>query len=127
MEEALEGLNALDYAYLGDVVYELYVREYLVRKMRGGVKDMNTQAFHIVNATTQARVVKALKEQLSEAEWNLVKYGRNAKGGSSKSASISDYRYATGLECLLGYLYLKKENERLQQLTDLMIEESIRE
>lgn len=121
MEEGLGQYNALQLAYLGDVVYELAVRTYLLKKYPEDVHALNKRAFALVNASAQAKAVQALQDELSEQEMGYIKYGRNAKGGSSRSARMIDYRYATGLECLFGALYLTEKKERLQQLIELAI------
>ena len=120
MEESLARYNALELAYLGDAVYELGIRRRLL-KDAVGVAAMNKRAFQIVNAHTQAVVVKALEAELSAAEWEMVKYGRNAKGGSSRAATMGEYRYATGFETLLGGLYLQDALGRIDEIIDRAI------
>lgn len=121
MEESLGRYNALQLAYLGDAVFELAVRSYLLQKYAQDVNALNKRAFAIVNASSQAKAVLKLEESLSEEERAFVKYGRNAKGGTSHRARMIDYRYATGLECLFGALYLKGQHERLRVLIEQAI------
>ncbi|WP_459130106.1 Mini-ribonuclease 3 [Guggenheimella bovis] len=122
MEDDVKKRNALELAYLGDAVFELQVRKHLLLTDLHGVQELNKKAFQIVNAKSQAKIVHAIKDELTESEWETVKYGRNAKGGSSKASSIGEYRYATGLECLLGKLYLEEEFERIEEIIELSLQ-----
>lgn len=121
MEESLGRYNALQLAYLGDAVYELAVRSHLLKNHGEDVHALNKRAFALVNASSQAGAVQKLWAELTEEEMGYVKYGRNAKGGTSHRARMIDYRYATGLECLFGALFLKEQHERLQALIALAI------
>lgn len=117
-------LNSLALAYIGDAIYEVYVREYLL--MNGQVKpqQLHGHAIHYVAAHAQASVLHHWLEMelLTEEEKSVVKRGRNAKSKSSpKNMSISDYRHATAFEALIGFHYLMKHQERLDQLSDLAI------
>ena len=121
MEGELAAYNALELAYLGDAVYELAVRRYLLEQGSRPMVEHNRRAFAMVNASAQSQVIERLTPHLSPAEVDLIRYGRNAKGGSAKSASQTDYRRATGLECLLGYLYLCQETTRLEEIMATII------
>lgn len=122
MEGKLGNYNALELAYIGDAVYELLIRKALLGRGSRQMVEHNRQAFAMVNAAAQARAVQYLSDQLTTEELDLIRYGRNAKGGSAKSASLGDYRLATGLECLLGALYLEDEFDRIEQLMELIID-----
>lgn len=121
MEGELAAYNALELAYLGDAVYELAIRHHLLKQGSRPMVEHNRRAFAMVNAAAQSQVIERLTPHLSPAELDLIRYGRNAKGGSAKSASQTEYRRATGLECLLGYLYLCHESERLEQIMATII------
>jgi ribonuclease-3 family protein len=113
--------SALVLAYIGDAVYEILVRRHLINRGTTKVKDLHREAVKFVNAGTQARVVHALEDKLTETEIKVLKRGRNAKSGTSpKNVSMIDYRYGTALEALFGYLYLKGEESRLAQIFELV-------
>jgi len=108
-------LSPLVLAYVGDAVFELYVRTHLVS--RGSrVQDLHKAAVHFVQAKAQAEIIHAWEPFLSEEEKAIVRRGRNARSALPRNASVSDYRYSTGFEALLGYLYLSGQNDRLQEL-----------
>lgn len=127
METALSQYNALELAYLGDAVYELKIREYLLGLGSRSMIAHNKLGFSLVNAAAQAKAVHALADFLTPEEMDIIRYGRNAKGGSAKSASLGEYRQATGLECLLGKLYLKGETERIDEIMQQVIAELMKE
>ena len=111
-------ISPLVLAYLGDTVYESYVREYLIRKnINKKVNDLHKSAIKYVNAKAQATVIHAIEEELTEDEERIYKRGRNQKSHTSpKNADIIDYKHATGFEALIGYLYLDKNHERLEYI-----------
>lgn len=113
--------NGLALAYVGDAVYDLYVRRHLLQL--GGTKahQLHRQATRYVSAKAQANLLQYLLEEelLTDRELELVKRGRNAKSGTSpKNTDIMTYRYSTAFECLIGYLYLNREQERLELLIE---------
>lgn len=117
-------MNALALAYMGDSVYEVYVRQYLLA--RGEIKPhmLHRAATHFVSAKAQADQLAHLDSLLTDEEQAVVRRGRNAKSGTiPKNANPSDYHKATAFEALIGYLYLSGEAERLQEL----IEHAMRE
>ena len=114
-------LSPLQLAYIGDAVYELLVRTYLLSENNISVNDLHKRAVKFVKAKSQAEIVFSLEEKLSEEEWRIVKRGRNAKSGSvPKNADITDYKYATGFEALIGYLYLLGEWNRIIELFNMI-------
>ena len=117
-------ISPLVLAYLGDKVYEYYVREYLIRKnINKKVNDLHKSAIKYVNAKAQATVIHAIEEELTEDEERIYKRGRNQKSHTSpKNADIIDYKHATGFEALIGYLYLSEDNERLKYIISKGIE-----
>ena len=115
--------NPLLLAYLGDAVYEMFIRHHLVACGIVRPQDLQKEAARFVSAFAQAKVYKALEQDLTEEEQDILRRGRNAKSGSvPKNAKVTDYRQSTGLEALIGYLYLKKEEKRLHELMNSAIE-----
>lgn len=109
-------LSPLQLAYIGDSVYELLVRTYLITKGIS-VKDLHKATTNYVKAKAQAKFAHELEDKLSEEEKSIIKKGRNAKSNTSpKNTDIIDYKYATGFECLFGYLYLMNQDERIKEL-----------
>jgi ribonuclease-3 family protein len=116
-------LPPLALAYLGDAVFELYVREKIITQSNLGINDLNRLARKYVNAEAQGAMYHKILPHLTKEEADVIKRGRNAKSGNApKSAAMSDYRHATGLESLFGYLYLQGENERLNWLFEICVE-----
>lgn len=116
-------LNILSLAYLGDSVYELYVREYLLKKGIVKVKELQKQATGYVSAKNQVKILEKIKENLTEEEIEIVKKGRNAKSHKApKNTDILTYKHATGFETLIGYLYLNN-TERLNEIMKLILED----
>ncbi|WP_418791399.1 Mini-ribonuclease 3 [Phosphitispora sp. TUW77] len=117
IKENPAGIPALVLAYLGDAVYELYVRKYLISCGYSKVDSLHKKAVEFVNAATQARILHAICDNLSEEEAAVVRRGRNAKSGSApKNMSISDYRHGTALETLIGYLFFCGREERIDEI-----------
>jgi ribonuclease-3 family protein len=109
-------LSPLQLAYVGDAVYELLVRTYLLKKGLS-VKELHKATIKFVKAKSQANIVHNLEEELTEHEKTVVKKGRNAKSNTvPKNADLIDYKYATGFEALIGELYLGGKDERLSEL-----------
>lgn len=110
-------------AYIGDAVFEMCVRTMVVTEANAPVNILNKKTRKYVNAKAQSEMFYKIKDSLTEEEFAVLKRGRNAKSfTSAKNSTISDYRHATGLEALFGYLYLKGLNERIIKLFKLCIE-----
>ena len=106
--------SPLALAFIGDSVFDLVIKSVIVEKANCQVNKLQNKTSTIVRATTQALIVDALKDVLTEEEANIYRRGRNAKPYTkAKNASYSEYCKATGLEALVGYLYLKGDTERL--------------
>jgi ribonuclease III family protein len=115
-------MPGLALAYIGDAVWEIIVRQQLLYAGEMKPDRLHKFATRFVKAKSQSDVLHFLFGQLTEEETAVVKRGRNAKSGSvPKNADVIDYRHATGFECLLGYLYLKKRYDRLQELSSSAI------
>lgn len=110
-------MNNLVLAYIGDAVFELYVRNYLVSSGILKVKDLQKNAVNYVSAVAQAATLERLMNDgfLKEEEIDIVKKGRNAHSHSNKTTDIITYKKATGLETLIGHLYLN-ERDRLEEV-----------
>lgn len=115
-------MNPLKLAFLGDAIYEAYIRTYLISQFVLTPHEMSKKAKQYVNANAQATAVHRLKDSFSEDEWQMIKRGRNQKSNTvPKNALLSDYRYATGYEALIGYLYLTGQKERIYEIVHLTI------
>jgi ribonuclease-3 family protein len=102
---------------VGDAVYELYVRVYLIKKGLTRVKKLHEEASGLVRAARQADFLHKLESQLSEEEKDVARRGRNSKTGHHpKSSGMVEYRLSTGFEALLGYLFLMRREERIGEL-----------
>ena len=117
-------LSPLNLAFVGDTVFDLFVRERLVCRANRPVNKLHKEATTMVKASAQAEAVQKIMPVLTEEEISVFKRGRNAHTNhKAKNASEGDYHYATGLEPLFGYLYLSGEKERLRELFDIIISE----
>ena len=117
-------VNVLVLAYMGDTVYEDYIRKYLINKGIGNVNDLQTEALKYVSAINQAKYLTEMidNNKLSEKELDIVKRARNYKTTSHpKSCDIITYKYATGLEALIGYLYLDNNIERINEIMNFIL------
>lgn len=109
--------SPLTLAFLGDAVYELVIRTMVVTKANASPNQLNRQSSALAKAGTQARLAHLLEETLTEEERAVMKRGRNAHSATkAKNATVIDYRTATGLEALMGYLYLQGRMERILEL-----------
>ncbi len=112
-------INVLVLAYLGDTIYENYIRRYLIEKNIANVDALQKAAISYVSATNQAKFLTELIEKnlLTEEEITIVKRARNYKTKSHpKNCDIITYKYATGLEALIGYLELENKKERIDEI-----------
>lgn len=117
-------MNQLAYAYMGDAVYEVYIRKYLINKGIYKVNDLNQESLKYVSAVSQRKHLESLMDSnfLSEEEIEIFKRGRNAHSTSkAKNADIVTYKIATGLETLIGYLYLENKINRLEEIIDFIV------
>lgn len=112
-------INVLVLAYLGDSIYEVYVREYLVKKGIANVNDLQTESIKFVSAKAQAEMLKCLidKEYFNDEELVVIKRGRNYKSGRHpKNCDVVTYKYATAFETLIGYWYMDNKKEKIDKL-----------
>lgn len=120
-KEQVRMYGPLTLAFVGDAVYSLLVRSYLTKDVSKPAGTLHKESVKYVNASFQAQAVKKILPLLNEDEESVFKRGRNAHSAHSpKNQSSADYRYATGLEALCGYLYLCGESERLNSLFNII-------
>ena len=112
-------------AYIGDAVYELYTRLALCQAGCGKSGELHRQTVRKVKASAQAQAARQLLPLLTEEEAAIFRRARNSQSGSSpKNADPVDYRVATGLEAVIGYLYLSQANDRLEHLMRMILEDN---
>ena len=119
-------INVLVLAYLGDTIYENYVRKYLISKGIGNVNDLQKESINYVSAKSQAKFLQDMLENnfLSDEEITVVKRARNYKTTSHpKNCDIVTYKYATGLESLIGYLDLEGKKDRIDEIMNFILGE----
>ncbi|WP_242830109.1 Mini-ribonuclease 3 [Butyrivibrio sp. XPD2002] len=115
--EPMNRYSPLALAFMGDSVYEIVIRSMVVQEANRPAGQLNKMKIKYVNAAAQAKIIEYLEPRLTEEESEVYKRGRNAKSyTSAKNQSVTDYRKATGLEALCGYLYLKGDMARLLEL-----------
>ncbi len=120
IEKRVNEMSPLTWAYVGDAVYELYIRENLVEKSNLKPHKLHLESIKYVKASAQAKTLKELEESLTEEEKDIVRRTRNTKNHHlPKNADVNDYMYATAFEGLIGYLYLTKQQERLKEILKL--------
>lgn len=119
--------SPLTLAYIGDGVYELYVRTRVIEEHeKMPANKLHKKTIQYVKAHAQSNSIEAMLEHMTEDEIAVYKRGRNAKSNTMpKNAVVSEYRKATGFEALIGFLYLSGENERLNQLMKIAYENAL--
>lgn len=121
-------MNPAQLAYVGDAVFELYVRYYLLAQGIVRPQQLQKQATRYVSAKSQAESYRNIETMLTDEEVQIVKRGRNAKTGQvPKNASVSDYRWSTGLEALIGYIYLSSDQTRLEKIMSEILQAEFHE
>ncbi|MCD7725735.1 MAG: ribonuclease III [Clostridiales bacterium] len=116
-EPDIRTYSPLTLAYIGDAIYDLVIRTVVVERGNRSAHNLHQKTVAYVNARVQARMIDALEAELTEEERAVYHRGRNAKSyTSAKNVSVIEYRKATGLEALCGYLYLQGEQERMLAL-----------
>ena len=119
----IDTMSPLIWAYVGDSVYELYIRTYLINTTKLKPHKLHIESIKYVKAGSQAKILERLMEHLTEEEQEIVKRGRNTENHHlPKNASMNEYMYSTAFEALIGYLYLTKQDKRLKQILELCIE-----
>ncbi len=122
-KEEINLMSPLVWAYVGDAVYELYIRTYLVNTTKLNPHKLHIESIKYVKAAAQAHILKELMPNLTEEEQTIVRRARNVQNHHlPKNANITDYMYATAFEGLVGYLYLTNQEKRLQTILQKCIE-----
>lgn len=125
-EKDIRALNPLVLAFIGDAVYEVFVRTHLIEEN----KDMSAHKLHVktvsfVKANAQSQIMKQIMDSVTEEEMAIFKRGRNSKSATvPKNANVQDYRMATGFEALIGYLYLMERKNRLNEIMSFIFKHS---
>ena len=117
-------INVITLAYLGDSIYEVYVREYLINKGIAKVLDLQKESIKYVSAKSQSKILSYLIENnlLIENELDIVKRGRNYKRSSHpKNTDIITYKMSSGFEAMIGYLYLSNNKDRLDEIMSYIL------
>ena len=124
MNEAdVRNLQPLVLAYVGDAIYEAFIRTMLVTGKKANVHILHKTSVQYVKAKAQADIIHRINDRLTQDEQDIVRRGRNAKSATvPKNADVSDYRYSTGFEALIGFLYLTNDISRLKEILNLCIE-----
>ena len=117
-------INVITLAYLGDSIYEVYVREYLINKGIAKVLDLQKESIKYVSAKSQSKILSYLIDNnlLTENELDIVKRGRNYKRSSHpKNTDIITYKMSSGFEAMIGYLYLSNNKDRLDEIMSYIL------
>lgn len=121
-KEEVNLMSPLTWAYIGDCVFELHVREYLVQTTNLKPHKLHIEAIKYVKASAQAKLLENVKEILTEEEEEIVRRTRNTQNHHlPKNADPTDYMYATAFEGLIGYLYLSNQKERLEEIIKICL------
>ena len=124
-DKQINQMSPLTWAYVGDAVYELYVRYYLVDNTNLKPNNLHKEAIKYVKAKAQAEILYRLQDELTEEEKEIVRRARNTQNHHlPKNANVQEYMYATALEGLIGYLYLTKQNDRLDEIFKIILNNS---
>lgn len=116
-------LPPLTWAYVGDCVYELYIRTKLVNETHMKPHALHIESIKYVKAGAQSEILKRIYDNLSDEEKDVVRRGRNAENHHlPKNANVQEYMYATAYEALLGYLYLTKQTDRLREILKISVD-----
>ena len=121
-------INSLVLAYLGDTIYEDYIREYLINQGIRNVNELQQEAIKYVSAKAQAKFLKKLLDNdfFNDEEIKIIKRARNHKNNSHpKNCDIVTYKYATGFEALIGYLKLENKISRINEIINEILKENI--
>lgn len=119
----VEAMSPLTWAYVGDSIYEVYIRTYLVETTNLKPHKLHIKAIGYVKAKAQAEILKKIYDALTEKEQEIVRRARNTQNHHvAKNADIADYMYSTAFEGLIGFLYLSNQKERLEEILKMTIE-----
>lgn len=124
MEELeVNQMSPLVWAYIGDSVYEQYIRDYLVKNTKYKPHKLHIEATKYVKAAAQCKILQGLESSLTDDEKEIVRRTRNTKNHHlPKNSNVQEYMYATAFEGLIGYLHLSKQEQRLKEILNLSLE-----
>ena len=127
MEEIdVNQMSPLVWAYIGDSVYEQYIRDYLVTNTKYKPHKLHVEATKFVKAAAQAKILELLEKDLTEDEKEIVRRARNTKNHHlPKNSNVQEYMYATAFEGLIGYLHLSKNTNRLNEILELSLKYAV--
>ena len=115
--EEVKQLSPLTWAYVGDAVYELYIRTHLINTTKLKPHELHIKSIKYVKAKSQAQKLNEIYEFLTDEEKDIVRRGRNTQNHHlPKNSNVQEYMYSTAFEALIGYLYLTKQNARLREI-----------
>lgn len=115
-------MSPLVWAYVGDAVYELYIRTHLINTTKLKPHQLHISSIQYVSAKAQAHILEALMPELSQEEQNIVRRARNTQNHHlPKNANVTEYMYSTAFEGLIGYLYLTKQTKRLEEILKMCL------
>ena len=121
-ETDINQLSPLTWAYVGDCVFELYIRTKLINETKLKPHELHIKAIHFVKAKSQAEMLSKIQECLTDEEKDIVRRGRNAENHHlPKNANVQEYMYSTAFEALIGYLYLCKKEERVKEIIEMAV------
>lgn len=120
--EEVNMMPPLVWAYIGDSIYEIFIRMHFVNTTKLNPHRLHIQTINYVKAKAQAEILNNIHDKLNEKEQEIVRRGRNAENHHlPKNANMKEYMYATAFEALIGYLYLSKQDERLKEILNMCI------
>lgn len=119
-QKRVNELSPLTWAYIGDAVYELYIREKLINETKLKPHKLHIESIKHVKASAQAETLRKIEDMLTDEEKEIVRRARNTKNHHlPKNANVNDYMHSTAFEGLIGYLYLTKQEKRLEEILTL--------
>ena len=114
-DDKIRELSPVALAFIGDTVFDLYVRAYLVKNKMGRIETLHRLSSGVVNARAQAQAARLLQPHLTERESEIFRLGKNAKSAPPKNACHEDYSFATAIEAVIGYLHLTGRTQRVEE------------
>lgn len=123
--EEVKLMKPLVWAYIGDCIYEIFIRMKLVNETHLDPHRLHIETIKHVKAKSQAETLAKIQDNLTEEEKDIVRRGRNAEAHHQpKNADLADYKHATAFEALIGYLYLSMQDDRLKEILEMSINEN---
>lgn len=121
-EAEVNTMSPLTWAYVGDGVYELFIRTHLINTTKLKPHMLHIEAIKYVKADAQVKILNKIQDKLNDEEKDIVRRGRNAENHHvPKNSTVEEYSYSTAFEALIGYLYLTKQDERLKEILNMCI------